>query len=137
MSTAVHVQALATSPVADPAPAIPEQHDGQFGLRRTRPRPTTTVISVLGAVDLRTVPRLREFAREPGASGTLIIDLSRVSFLGLTGIETLVQIRGEAGIAGRGLRLVTGPRCVERALVVTGLRASFDCSPSLRAALRR
>ena len=92
--------------------------------------PTTAVrgdgavtVTVVGEVDTHTAPALRssldtQLDRSPS---TLVIDLSRVPFLGAAGLAVLVEAQKRARAEGVDLRLIATTRAVTRPLRVTGL----------------
>jgi anti-sigma B factor antagonist len=103
----------------------------------TRPLPGLTVVAVEGEIDLVTAPHLRDILPldtiEPG--GTLIVDMSMVTFLASAGMTVLSQTQQLAHDRGWTLRMVTGPRCVDLPLTVAGLRDALACYPSLAEAV--
>nr|WP_281282328.1 STAS domain-containing protein [Rhodococcus oryzae] len=70
-----------------------------------------------------------------GSRPSLVVDLSKVTFLSVSGIEALAAARWRAGCDGVDLLLVGGPHCVERALDVTGARQRFLMFTSLQLAV--
>ncbi|SNR81111.1 anti-anti-sigma factor [Haloechinothrix alba] len=106
----------------------------------SHPDGESSVVHVMGEVDAATAPDLDELLapRLVSKVHSLVIDLSRVRFLGAAGVHVLVQAALRAEHQGMSLRLVTGPRCVERALRAGGIRvehlhASADGIVTLRA----
>lgn len=114
------------------------RHGGRMplDLRLRRPTSTSVVIDVTGDVDAHTTPWLRELIsqRLASAAETLVLDFTEVSFLGVDGLELLIQAQRRAENRAVALRLVTGPVCVRRALEVAGLTGVLDLFPTLRAA---
>lgn len=100
----------------------------------TRPDTATAVIGTSGDLDSATAAEFNQIlARELDDSVSLVVfDLSELGFLGAAGLHLLMQAKQRAEST---VRLVTGPRCVDRALDATGLRGHFDCYPNQRAAL--
>lgn len=86
-----------------------------------------SVTCVAGPVDAASLPELvaQLDAGIRGARRCLVVDLSKVTFLSVSGIEALVAARLRADCDGVNLLLVAGPHCVERALDVTGARRRF------------
>src|SRR5882757_5785503 len=69
-------------------------------------------------------------------SKRVVLDLSRVTFLGSHGLAMLVDISARAAARGVVFRLVVGDRhTVIRALEVTGIAAGFTLYPSLNEAV--
>ncbi|MFI9505007.1 STAS domain-containing protein [Nocardia sp. NPDC052566] len=92
------------------------------------PTEAATVCTVEGEVDLYTAGELR--SRLIGALRTapplLVVDLSTVTFFGVAGLRVLIEARTWAGHNGVDLRLITGPRCVERLFEVSGYAGAFE-----------
>lgn len=105
-------------------------------LRLRRPTSTSVVIRVSGDVDAHTTPRLRELVSQRLASAAemLVLDLTEVGFLGVDGLELLMQAQRRAENSAISLRLVTGPACVRRALAAAGLTGVLSTFSTLRAA---
>ncbi|MGN2640908.1 STAS domain-containing protein [Nocardia takedensis] len=103
----------------------------------TEPGDSVTLCAVAGEVDCYTVEVLR--ARLIGAvdkaARTLVVDLSAVSFFGVVGLYVLFEAREQADGTRRRLRLVTGPRCVDRVLDVAGEPVRFERFPDLASAV--
>ncbi|MEV7098645.1 STAS domain-containing protein [Amycolatopsis sp. NPDC051045] len=118
-------------------PAPRSQVDALLRLTLSRPAPATAVITVDGELDLLTAPRLAELltARLTTAVRTLVVDLSKVAFLGCAGIGVLARAQCHAQATGRELRVVTGSDHVDRILRLTGLHEDWRCYPELIAAL--
>jgi anti-sigma B factor antagonist len=134
---------LAPRPPAALNPTRPDQrpqHNRRtppdLRLRLRRPTSTSVLIHVSGDVDAHSSPRLRELISQRLASvaETLVLDLTDVSFLGVDGLELLVQAQQRAESRAVVLRLVTGPVSVRRALAAAGLTNEFATFPTLRAA---
>lgn len=103
----------------------------------SRPDHNTVVVHVAGDLDAATAPEL-SLAVEPHLSATVetvVLDLSNVKFLGTAGLSVLTHAALGAERNRFALRLVTGPRCVERALHVSGLAPGFLSYPDLETAL--
>jgi anti-sigma B factor antagonist len=104
---------------------------GPLSVTVTRPAAETTLISVVGEVDMATVALLRP-ALEPGPVMTrrVVVDLSRVEFLSATALEELHR-------AARRLQvdLVVATHQVLRTLEATGAAELFTVFPTASAAL--
>ncbi|MBF6300590.1 STAS domain-containing protein [Nocardia amamiensis] len=98
----------------------------------TSPSDQVTLCAVAGEVDHYTADVLRR--QLIGALGTaaplVVVDLSKVTFFGIAGLRVLIEARSRLGTDQR-LRLVTGPRCVDRLLEVAADVASFETMASL------
>ncbi|SFI97800.1 anti-anti-sigma factor [Amycolatopsis sacchari] len=115
------------------APAIPPL----LRLSSSTPRPGVVVVEANGEIDAATAPQLTT-ALEPvwaSAPGRVVLDLSRVTFLGTAGLGALLRAADHADTAEVVLRLVGGTRCVDRAVEVAGLGARLPVSPDLGHAL--
>ncbi len=94
------------------------------------------VVGVLGEIDTMTGPVLGEQLSGRLAEAQLVVvDLSRVTFLGSAGLAALVAAKDEADQAGKRLRLVCGSHTVTRALEATGLMSVFDVADGVPEAL--
>lgn len=87
-----------------------------------------TVLHAIGAIDDDTSPDLWvEMGIWSEAGPELILDLSRVDFLGTAGLNSLLQSRDMMGAEGKRLRVHCGSsRPARRALQVTGAMDLFD-----------
>lgn len=105
-------------------------------LRTDRPAPNCVVLSVLGEIDLVTVPGLEAaIAEHVAAAPCLVIDLSEVSFFGSLGLSALIRATTLADDRGTRLLLVTGER-VRRTMEVTQTSELFTVHNSVEEALR-
>ncbi|MBW0102489.1 STAS domain-containing protein [Pseudonocardia sp. KRD-291] len=96
------------------------------------------VVHVHGELDTMTAPVLREqLSGQMSAADLLVVDLSRVTFLGSAGLAALVAVKDEADTSGHRLRLVCGSHTVTRALEATGLLAMFDVADGVPEALSK
>jgi anti-anti-sigma factor len=104
----------------------------------SRPDPTVAVVHVAGEIDASTAPELRALLDAPPEQTVrhLLLDLSAVSFLGVGGLSALIAVQRRADTSHHTLTLITGPRCVDRALQITGLQPHFTCYRSLTTAVR-
>lgn len=94
------------------------------------------VVHVHGELDTMTAPVLREqLAGQTAAADLMVVDLSRVTFLGSAGLAALVAAKDEVDRAGHRLRLVCGSHTVTRALEATGLLSMFDVADGVPEAL--
>ncbi|MEU4342730.1 STAS domain-containing protein [Nocardia sp. NPDC023852] len=99
----------------------------------TAPSDVVTLCAVAGEADYYTadVLRSRLIGSLNSAGPLVVVDLSKVTFFGVAGLRVLIDARTRAGHTGRRLRLVTGPRCVDRLLEVAGEVAYFERVTSL------
>lgn len=121
-------------PVPDPGDAAAEQviqlsadHAGEDAL----------VVRVAGDIDTLTSPLLGSYLAGQFESNpqVLVLDLTRVQFLGSAGLAALIVAREEAGRRDVKLRLVSSSHAVLRPLAATGLANEFDVYPNTEAAL--
>ncbi len=106
----------------------------------TRPRPDAVVLVVEGEVDTLTAPRLESDLGEAlqaatTDAGTVVADLTGVTFLSSSGLAVLIQTARRAAAAGVPLRLVAVTRAVTRPLTVTGADVLFDIHADVASAL--
>lgn len=94
------------------------------------------VVSVTGELDLATAPELERLLEEREQTGsTLVIDLSRVTFVDSSGVRVLVGQVRRAQETGARLTLVTEDPAVLRVLEITALTEVVSVHPTLDAAL--
>jgi anti-anti-sigma factor len=108
--------------------------EGLLSLVIEQPTPDVRVVWVTGELDLLTTPLLEANVHSCIETGPrhVVVDLGRVSFLGVSGLGCLVTAQQTA--TGRDVRLhLTGAdhRVVARPLEITGLRPSFDIHPTV------
>lgn len=104
-----------------------------------RALPDAVVLTVRGAVDLRTSPLLRDrlLSHLRPAIPYVVVDLTRVTFFGVAGLTVLLDVREATEAAGIRLRLVAHTRVVLLPLAITGVDRVFDIHPNLDSALDR
>jgi anti-sigma B factor antagonist len=81
--------------------------------------PGVAVVHVRGEIDMQTVPPLRECLAE--LSGTVVVDLSEVTFLDSSGMGVLAGQHNRLEKEGGTLRLREPQDLVRRVLEITGL----------------
>ena len=98
---------------------------------------TVVVVSVLGALDLHTAPRLLEAvdAATRRAPTAVIIDLAGVDFLGSAGMTALVTVH-RAISPSAGFAVVADGPATSRQLTLVELDTWMTVTPTLAAALR-
>ncbi|MEQ3554201.1 STAS domain-containing protein [Pseudonocardia nematodicida] len=95
------------------------------------------VVHVHGEIDTMTAPVLSEqLAEKIPSAALLVVDLTRVTFLGSAGLAALVEAKAKAEGADSRLRLVCGSHAVTRALEATNLMSLFDVADGVPEALR-
>jgi anti-sigma B factor antagonist len=104
-------------------------------LRTDRPAPNCVVLSVLGEIDLVTVPTLEAaIAEHVAAAPSLVIDLSGVTFFGSAGLAAIIRGMTLADERGTRLLIVAGAR-VRRTMEVTKTAELFTVYSSAEEAL--
>lgn len=101
---------------------------------RTEERPGAVVVTVGGEIDGWTAPQLRqELDTAQRQAGTLVVDLTAVTFLGSPGLRVLL----DAAVDGAPLRVVVDhARPVVRPLEITGLDTVLATYDTVDDALR-
>ncbi|MBF6219559.1 STAS domain-containing protein [Nocardia abscessus] len=124
--------------LANPTYVLPAVRNADHPAERlkisvTAPSDLVTLCALAGEVDHFTVEvfRRRLIGSLGAAAPVVVVDLSKVTFFGVPGLQVLIDARSMLAQTGRRLRLVTGPRCVDRLLQLAGDRARFEVMPSL------
>ena len=89
----------------------------------------TAVLAVGGEIDLHNAGELSALglqALEQAEVATIVVDMTKLTFLDSTGVGALIQIREKAVEGGREMYLRNVPARVSRVLTITGLDATFD-----------
>lgn len=119
-----------------PAPRSPEQavraekSESPFVRVRTcRPTSSCVLVQVCGELDAAACRYLHEVLapRLSSMVQTLVLDLSGLNFVAVAGLELLAHLHRLATVRGISLRVVTGPRCLHRALLAGGMSHSLPC----------
>jgi anti-anti-sigma factor len=106
--------------------------------------PTALLVELLVDLDLSTVDRFRRSFKSllheasgarPAIGDLIVLDLSRVDFIGVDGASALVDAKELAAGYGLELALVTATRGVEHALAATGVSQIFTCHGTVASAL--
>lgn len=94
----------------------------------TAERDRVVHVSLLGELDLSTVGKVQEELRrvEKSSPPTVVIDLSRVTFLDSTGLRCIVTADERARDEGRRLVIVRGPDPVQRVFSITRLEERLE-----------
>lgn len=111
--------------------------EARLSVSITAPSEQVTLCALAGEVDFYTADQFRSqlIGSLNNAGPLVVVDLSQVTFFGVAGLHVLIEARAWAGHTGRRIRLVTGPRCVDRLLEVAGDVAAFDTAANLVDAL--
>ena len=85
-------------------------------------------VGLVGELDLSTVAKVQAELRrvEASAPPTVVIDLSRVTFLDSTGLRCIVTADERARDAGRRMVIVRGPDPVQRVFSITRLEERLE-----------
>ena len=107
--------------------ALPAQPPEPFSVAVVPDRREVAVVPE-GELDLATADALDDEVRELRASGFehILVDLRRLTFLDSSGLRVLLTLRNDAVREGHTLKLVPGPRSVQRVFEITGTRGLFD-----------
>ena len=108
----------APAPAVVPAPAAPP----------TATATPTVTVAVHGALDVTTLPRVREELEQALAArpGRLVVDLSDCTFVDASALAVLLELHRSLSRAGGVLTLRGACPRVLRLLSLTGLRRVFD-----------
>lgn len=100
------------------------------------PEPGVAVLAVAGDLDMLTSPALAAALEEAldARPRTVVVDLSKVDFLGSAGLAVLVSAH-ERIESARVLRIVASARDIQRAFTMTGLGELLALYPTREAAL--
>jgi anti-sigma B factor antagonist len=82
----------------------------------------------VGELDLSTVAKVQEELRRVEASSpaTLVVDLSKLTFLDSTGLRCIVTADERARAEGRRIVIVRGPDAVQRVFAITRLEERLE-----------
>jgi anti-anti-sigma factor len=95
-----------------------------------------SVVAVGGEIDMLSAPELRSAVRaQLDGSTVLVLDMTRVRFLGSAGLAVLVEALQQSKRRGTEFHVVAVDRAVTRPLVATGLGDVFSVFPTVDAAL--
>lgn len=80
-------------------------------------------VALVGELDLSTVAKVQEELRriEVSSPATLVVDLSKLTFLDSTGLRCIVTADERARAEGRRIVIVRGPDAVQRVFAITRL----------------
>lgn len=124
-----------SSPTPEPAPEHTAASEDAAHVHVSQPHPEAVVLTVGGRLDAAGLPHLGEvlWPHLRAASGTLVLDLAAVEFLGVDALELLNQAHLRAAARGLAVRVVAIGHEVRHALHMAGLDAL--CRDSLTEAL--
>jgi anti-anti-sigma factor len=95
---------------------------------RTEERNGLVHVALLGELDLSTVAKVQEELRKAEAESppTLVVDLSKLTFLDSTGLRCIVTADERARDEGRRVVIVRGPDPVQRVFAITRLEERLE-----------
>jgi anti-anti-sigma factor len=95
---------------------------------RTEDRNGLVHVALMGELDLSTVAKVQEELRkvEAGSPPTLIMDLSKLTFLDSTGLRCIITADERAREEGRRVVIVRGPDPVQRVFAITRLEERLE-----------
>jgi anti-sigma B factor antagonist len=95
---------------------------------RTEDRDGLVHMALVGELDLSSVAKVQEELRriEAGSPPTLVVDLSKLSFLDSTGLRCIVTADERAREDGRRIVIVRGPDAVQRVFAITRLEERLE-----------
>jgi anti-anti-sigma factor len=95
---------------------------------RTEDRNGLVHVALVGELDLSTVAKVQEELRRVEASSpaTLVVDLSKLTFLDSTGLRCIVTADERARGDGRRIVIVRGPDAVQRVFSITRLEDRLE-----------
>ncbi len=85
-------------------------------------------VALVGELDLSSVAKVQEELRrvEAAEPATLVVDLSKLTFLDSTGLRCIVTADERAREAGRRIVIVRGPDPVQRVFTITRLEDRLE-----------
>ena len=85
-------------------------------------------VALVGELDLSTVAKVQEELRrvEAASPATLVVDLSKLTFLDSTGLRCIVTADERARAEGRRIVIVRGPDPVQRVFAITRLEERLE-----------
>jgi anti-sigma B factor antagonist len=95
---------------------------------RTEDRNGLVHVALVGELDLSTVAKLQEELSRVEATSppTVVVDLSKLTFLDSTGLRCIVTADERAREAGRRMVVVRGPDPVQRVFTITRLEERLE-----------
>jgi anti-sigma B factor antagonist len=95
---------------------------------KTEKRDGLVHVALVGELDLSTVAKVQEELRKVEASSppTMVVDLSKLTFLDSTGLRCIVTADERARGEGRRVVIVRGPDPVHRVFTITRLEERLE-----------
>ena len=93
-------------------------------------------MALVGELDLSSVAKVQEELRriEADSPSTLVVDLSKLTFLDSTGLRCIVTADERARNEGRRIVIVRGPDAVQRVFSITRLEERLEIVDDVSAA---
>ncbi|SDM42193.1 STAS domain-containing protein [Allokutzneria albata] len=110
------------------------------GIRFAIRQPNLVLVHVRGELDLATAPDLESRLVTTVVAqrrGVLVVDLARLDFLGVAGINALLKVRCQAERRNVEFRLVAATRTVLLPLELLDLGRAFSLHPTVDTAMPR
>jgi anti-anti-sigma factor len=97
--------------------------DGTLEIRVGPIAQSCCLVQLVGELDLATVGAAEKELGlvERAGPGTVVLDFSELEFIDSSGIKLLMDARDRARVNGQALRLIRGPKAVQRVLELCGL----------------
>lgn len=85
-------------------------------------------VALVGELDLSTVAKVQDALRrvEESSPPTVVVDLSKLTFLDSTGLRCIVTANERAREQGRRMVIVRGPDAVQRVFSITRLEERLE-----------
>lgn len=95
---------------------------------RTEDRNGLVHVALVGELDLSTVAKVQDELRRVEATGpaTVVVDLSKLTFLDSTGLRCIITADERAREEGRRVVIVRGPDPVQRVFAITRLEDRLE-----------
>jgi anti-anti-sigma factor len=95
---------------------------------KTEDRNGLVHVALMGELDLSTVAKVQEELRrvEADSPATVVVDLSKLTFLDSTGLRCIVTADERAREEGRRMVVVRGPEPVQRVFAITRLEERLE-----------
>jgi anti-sigma B factor antagonist len=95
---------------------------------KTEDRDGLVRMALVGELDLSSVAKVQEELRrvEAASPATLVVDLSKLTFLDSTGLRCIVTADERARDEGRRVVIVRGPDAVQRVFAITRLEERLE-----------
>lgn len=95
---------------------------------KTEDRDGLVHVTLMGELDLSTVGKVQDAFRrvEAEAPPTVVVDLSKLTFLDSTGLRCIVTADERARGEGRRVVIVRGPDAVQRVFTITRLEERLE-----------